>query len=60
MTRKCSVGSDTCSLSLLRYWAVAAPAYLSVCLVVGVVCYIAVNLTMVTTFSDPRTVQGEY
>ena len=36
------------------------PGYIIVCAMMGVVTYIAVNFTMVTTFSDPRTVQGMY
>lgn len=45
---------------MCRYWAVAILSYLTVCLVVAIVLYVAVNLTMVTTFSDPRTIEGKY
>ena len=41
-----------------RYWAVAVPSFIIVSTLVGVVMYAGLNCTMVTSFSDPRTVQG--
>ena len=43
-----------------RYWALAVPSFVIVSTLVGVVLYIGLNCMMVTSFSDPRTVQGGY
>ena len=50
----------TIAFCSFRYWAVAAPAYLCVGVVVFVVLYFATNLLMVPTLDSPYTVTGKW
>ena len=45
-------------LFIYRYWAVAVPAYVFVCVWVFIVLYLGVNFLLGPSLSDPRTVQG--
>jgi len=43
-----------------KYWAVAAPTYLCITLVFGIVFYVAVNLTITAGLGSRDTITDEY
>jgi len=43
-----------------KYWAIAAPTYLCVALVFGVVFYVAINFTITPSLDSRYTVTDEY